>query len=211
MTTNLPATVQLSTLTREIGELTDKLAPADRETVAKHLLSLTKSGMAVPSGMKPDDMHSVYGYALSDVPAVGLRRAVEKIIKGEYNINYRFLPLPPELAAMARLEAKSLRDDLVRLREKQATIQSLTASQPQEPDQATRERVGKLRKDFLRRHQEQRAADRSHAVHAPMSEEKADMLGRIMALPDAKTITVEQHEYRSRVKEEIENVKGVES
>lgn len=202
--TNLPATVQLSTLSREIGDLTERLQPADGQMIAKHLLSLRKAGMAIPNGMKPEDLEAVYAYALSDVPAFGLRRAVEKIIKGEYPIKYGFMPLPPELAAMARAEARVLREDLARLRDKEAALAEIAKGPPKEPDRESIQRVKGLLSSFRSAHQEAKAMQRGQAVHEPMAPEKADRLARIMALPDAKEITAEQAAFRRKVAAEID-------
>lgn len=187
----------------EITALTDRLAPADGETIAKHLLSLRKAGMAIPSGMKPDDLEPVYTYALSDVPAFGLRRAVEKIIKGEYQIKYGFMPLPPELAAMARAEARTLREDLSRLRAREATLADIAKGPPPEPDESTKERVRHLREQFKRFHAEQKAQERGVAIHEPMTPERAAHWEKIMALPDAKEISAEQQAFRRKVEMDV--------
>lgn len=206
--TNLPATVQLSTLSREIGELTERLAPAEPDAISKHLLSLRKAGMSIPSGMKPEDLEAVYTYALSEVPAYGLRKAVEKIIKGEYAIKYGFIPLPPELAAMARSEARVIREDLVRLREKQETLATIANGPAPEPDKDAIARVAKMRREFLQWHNDEKIANGKMMASQPMSEERIAMLEKISSLPDAKTISAEQQAYRRRVSAEIEKAKG---
>lgn len=196
-------------MNREIGALTEKLQPADGSAIAKHLLSLRKAGMSIPNGMKPDDLEAVYTYALSDVPAFGLRRAVEKIIKGEYQIKYGFMPLPPELAAMARAEAKATRDDLVRLREKEATLRDLAKKPDDRPDEAAKERMRQLLENFRI---DTAAARVSMTVpQEPMSNERAAYFEAIMDLrdkpggPDASEAA-----YRRKVNAEIEASRKVE-
>lgn len=201
--TNLPATVQLSTLSREIGDLTERLQPADGQMIAKHLLSLRKAGMAIPNGMKPEDLEAVYAYALSDVPAFGLRRAVEKIIKGEYPIKYGFMPLPPEMAAMARGEARVLREDLIRLKERKASIEALSATPPAAVDENAKARIRSMLSGFRAAYREEKAAQRGMPVYEPLTPEKAEQMARMMALPDAKEITAEQAAYRRRVAAEL--------
>lgn len=164
--------------------------------------------MSIPSGMKPEDLEPVYTYALSDVPAYGLRRAVEKIIKGEYAIKYGFIPLPPELAAMARAEARVIREDLRRLCEKHDTLATIANSKVQEPDKEAIARVAKMRREFLQWHHDEKIANGKMMAPQPMSEERIAMLERIASLPDAKTITAEQQAYRRRVSAEIEKAKG---
>lgn len=197
---NLPA--QISTLSREIGALTEKLAPAGSDTIARYLLSMRKAGMAIPAGMKPDDLEATYGYALADVPAYGLHRAVEKLLKGEYEIERGFIPRPPELAAMARLEAKVIREDLARLRERERTLKDLS-EKPCEVDEASRARVKALLANFRKGHAEAKAKQRGQPVHMPMSPEQADYWSKISALPDAESLSAENMEHRRKIGSEL--------
>lgn len=197
---NLPA--QISTLSREIGVLTEKLAPAGSDAIARYLLSMRKAGMAIPAGMKPDDLEPTYGYALADVPAYGLHRAVEKLLKGEYEIERGFIPRPPELAAMARSEAKVIRDDLARLRGRERTLKELS-EKPHEADEASKARVKALLANFRKSHADAKAKERGHPVHVPMSPEQAEYWSKISALPDAETISAENHEQRRKIGNEL--------
>ena len=196
--TNLPVTAQLSTLSQEIGALTAKLAPAESSSIASYLLSMRKAGMALTQGMKPEDLETVYGYALSDVPAVGLKRAVEKIIKGEYDIEHGFIPRPPELAAMARAEAKAIRDDLARLREKERTLRDLQG-QPAPVSEEARARVRSILKKFRAGHEAYRAEQRGNVVHEPMSEDKAEYWRKIEGLKDARHVDAEHLTFRRKI------------
>lgn len=118
---NLPAT--LSTLNQEIGALTDQLAPADEALIARAIDTLDRGGMNAPAGIAPENLLSEYSIALDGVPRYGLVTAITKLKRGEYEtIKAGFMPLPAELAAIARLEAKSLREDRIR---KQETLNAL--------------------------------------------------------------------------------------
>jgi len=203
--TNLPATVQLSTLSREIGALTDQLRPAEADAISKYLLSMRKAGMSVPTGMKPEDLESVYGYALSDVPAFGLKRAVEKIIKGEYPIKNGFIPLPPELAAMARAEAKTVRDDLTRLREKEATIRDLQ-NKPEPASEDARARVRSMLGRFRSEHEASKAQARGVVHQEPMTEDRAAYWGKIKDMKDADEVSAEQQAFRRKVDTDLSTV-----
>lgn len=158
--------------------------------------------MALSQGMKPEDLETVYGYALSDVPAIGLKRAVEKIIKGEYNIEHGFIPRPPELAAMARAEAKAIRDDLTRLREKERTLRDLQEQPPPVSEEA-RARVRSILKKFRADHEAYRAEQRGNVVHEPMSEEKAEYWRKIEAMKDSRFIDAEHIAFRNKIAKEM--------
>ncbi len=196
---------QISNLNREIGALTEQLQPAQPDNIARHLLSMRKAGMALPVGMKPEDLEPVYGYALSEVPAYGLRRAVEKIIKGEYDIERGFIPRPPELAAMSRAEAKVVRDDLVRLREKMATLEDLK-HKPAAADEGAKARVRAILERFRAEHKAAKAQERGVVVHEPMTAEQAEYYAKINALKDAPNITAEQLAHRRKIGMELEKL-----
>lgn len=199
----LPATTQLSTLSQEIGELTEKLAPPTSEMIAANLLSMRRVGMAYSKGIEPEMIETVYSYALRDVPAVGLQEATKKILKGEYNIEYGFIPKPPELAAMARAEAKEERDKRAGLIEKQRTLQDLSSYRSRKPDQGTKERI----RDMLGRFRAETAAARVENAlpQETMSEERAAYFAQIMQLNDAKGgPDASQMAFRRKIKAEIE-------
>lgn len=139
------ATGQPLTMSPEIGALTEKLRPAGSAEVARHIQSMMNAGLTFPGSIDADDDRvgdkrpdpaDVYAYALQDVPLYGLRRATEKLIKGEYagnpDILLGVIPKPPVLAAISRLEAKPLVDDRIRLTERQKYAQAprLVSSQP---------------------------------------------------------------------------------
>lgn len=159
--------------------------------------------MALPNGMKPEDLEPVYNYALSDVPSFGLRRAVEKVIKGEYEIERGFIPRPPELAAMARAEAKSVRDDIARLREKEATIKGMVEAKTDRPDEAAKERIRCMLGRFRAENTARRAQERGVIFHEPISPEKAEYWEKIQSLKDAPEITAEQQAFRRKISNDI--------
>lgn len=197
--------MQLSTLSREIGALTEQLQPVEKDSIAKYLLSMRKAGMALPNGMKPEDLEPVYNYALAEVPAYGLKRAVEKIIKGEYEIERGFIPRPPELAAMARAESKTVRDDLARLREKEATIKGMAEAKNDRPDEAAKERIRSMLGRFRVDNNARKAQARGIPVHEPMSPDRAEHWAKIQALKDAPEISAEQMAFRRKIEMDLSN------
>lgn len=138
--TNLPAT--LSTLQTEITALTERLKPATEDHVSDAISTLLAAGLMLPSAMDPAKAPAVYAFALSHVSSAGLKKAVTKIIRGEYpNINQAFIPAPPQLASMARSETKVIADDLARSRLK---LESMTPAQPEKKSPESIERVRQL-------------------------------------------------------------------
>lgn len=137
--TNLP--VALSTLQNEIIALTERLKPATEDHVSDAIGTLLAAGLVLPSAMDPEKAPTVYGYALAHVSSSGLKRVVSKLIRGEYDgINRAFIPAPPELAAMARTETKTIADDLARARLK---LESMTPppAEKKSPEQIARVRA----------------------------------------------------------------------
>lgn len=146
--TNLPAT--LSTLEGEITALTERLKPATEDHVADAIGSLLASGLALPSAMDPKKAPAVYAFALANVSSSALKRAVTKLIRGEYdNVNRAFMPSAPELAALARGEAKIIMDDLARAKLKR---DSMTPPTPEKKSPESIERVRALVADFTKGH-----------------------------------------------------------
>jgi hypothetical protein len=127
-------TPETSILSQEIGALQAQLAPADDGQIAKYLLSMRRAGMVLPLGIRPEDLEPVYGFALSGTPAAALKRVVEKLIRGEYQLERGFIPRPPELAELARTEVRHQRADLLRLTEKQRALQELSQARARKPD-----------------------------------------------------------------------------
>lgn len=162
--------------------------------------------MTLPDGVKPEDLEAVYGYALSDVPAFGLKRAVEKLIKGEYDIRRGYIPKPPELAAMARAEAKVIRDDLTRLREKRATLLDLQ-KKPQPVSQDSLDRVRAMLGRFRADQEASAARHRGEPVSEPMTDEKAEYWRRIEALRDAPEVSADQRAFRRKIEMDLPEAK----
>jgi len=204
---NLPAV--LSTLETEIGALTEKLAPATEDHVSKAVRSLLAAGLALPSGMKAEKAPEIYAYALAGIPAFGIQKATACIIRGEYNINRGFVPTPPEFAAMARLETKTIREDLMRLREKQATLQD--AAKPREksnPEQL--ERIRQMHAQFKVAHAESKVTDRFRQQVEEMTPEQAEYWEKINALRDASELSEEQRAFRRKIGKAIDALQGQE-
>lgn len=113
---NLPA--RLSTLQSEISALTEKLSPCGVDEVGKCIASLMDAGMMIPASIQSEDPIEEYRIALKGVPIHGLRTVFVRLKRGEYELQNRsFLPIPSEMAAMANLECRSLREERVRASE----------------------------------------------------------------------------------------------
>lgn len=213
MTQTLPATTQLSTLTREISELNDQLAPSRDDEIASVIGFLIDAGLSYPSTIDISKAVSIYCFALSGVPAFGLRRAMEKLIKGEIEgIPLGMIPRPPELAAIARGEAKHLQSARIQAQEKRKTIEETqrSVSDRETPERAAqRERVKQLRQSFLRQHKEQKAAVKG-VQHEPMDADQAAHWEKIASLPDAPSMHAEQAAFRRKILSDVAAAKAAE-
>lgn len=130
----------------KISELTARLTPCDVDIITASIDALQGAGFTPPHGIAPERLIYEYQFSLKRVPHIGLRLAVHKLRRGELNPPRRgFIPLPAELAHMARVEAQETADDLSRIRSMQASIEE--RSKPKIPDtdrQAQIERVRSL-------------------------------------------------------------------
>lgn len=204
--TNLPAT--LSTLKQDIGALTDKLAPARPDFIAECLDKLKSGGMMVPKGIAPADFVREYTIALGGVPGYGLAVAVTKLKRGEYpDVKPDFMPLPAMLAAIARLETKAIRDDLVRLREKEATLAEV-AKPREKTSEEQKERIRQLHAQFKAAHAESKVGDRFNPIPTEMTDEQLEYWSKIQAIKDADTITEEQRAMRRKIASSIASAQG---
>ncbi|WP_322882726.1 hypothetical protein U8C37_12640 [Sinorhizobium medicae] len=202
--TNLPAPAQLSTLNREISALTERLSPVREEAVLRSLEVMQAAGMSIPSGIDPNKLDAVYGYALEGVPNCGLAIATQKLIKGDYagnpDILLGMIPKPPILAALAKAESRLAREDLARKREIAATL----THQPPEIDRSP-EVMARVRA----RLNQTKAAAGGIVVQKSMSPERAEELARILALPDARSVSAEQMAYRRKIEMDLDAVEPI--
>lgn len=191
---SLPA--QQSTLQQQITALTKQLAPATFDEIDVVLNGLMDGGMMFPATIKAKDKIGEYRKAMSDCPSVGLRKVSVKLKRGEYdNVNLAFIPLPAELAAMARAEARTEREDRQRLRERAKAIEEQSARpEPRDPEMIAR--VKAARERYMARHADEKAM--GQAPEKPMDEERAAYLQQIMAMRDAPEISAEQAAFRRK-------------
>ncbi|MDX3926757.1 MAG: hypothetical protein QHC90_13260 [Shinella sp.] len=198
--TNLPAV--LSTLQSEITVLTERLKPAAEEQVSEAVRSLLAAGLSLPSSMDPEKAPAVYRYAITNVSVTGLRKAVSKLIRGEYeNINKAFIPTPPELAAMARAETRPIVDDLARAK---AKMESIRPPETPKVDAAAKARIRSMLKNFRAENFARKSQERGSPPHETLTPEKVDYWAKITAMPDAKEITEEQHAFRRKIEMQTE-------
>lgn len=198
--TNLPAT--LSTLNQQIAALNEKLVPVTGDHVARGIRSLLAAGLSLPSGMQADKAPEIYGYALAGVPAYGLQVAISKIIRGEYDINRAFVPSAPELAAIARAEARVIREDKVRLTER-ASAMTIPKAEP--VSEAGKQKIKSLLRGFRAKHSAAKSV--SSVPQEPMSDAKAEYYQKIMELRDAPEMNREHAMFRNHISQEIETRK----
>lgn len=204
MSQNLPATRQLSILTREISELNDRLRPAPDDFIAERIGFLVDAGLAFPSSMAMDKAMPIYCFALAGIPAYGIAKAAEKLVKGEISgIPLGLIPKPPEFADLARTEAKHLVEHRLRLNEQKRTVEETV--RPSEADRSPEvmARVRARLNQFKRDHHAQKLAERGIDPHPPLSDERAEFLRRLQELPDAPSVTAEQHAFRRRVASDL--------
>lgn len=191
----------LSNLEQQISDARARMVAAGNDDVAKCLKSLQAAGLGIASGIAPKEVNTVYSFALADLSREALNITTRKLIRGEYDIDRKdFIPKPPELAAMVRAEARVLAADISRLT---ATADAIRPQEPVIISEEMRSRAREKLAQFRVWHAEAKVAERYGNVKEPMSEERASMLSRIMALPDAKEVTADQAAYRRRVAAEL--------
>lgn len=179
-----------------------RLAPAAESDIAKVLVSLRSAGMGLPTGMKPEDVTTVYSYALSGLSTDALNIAAKKLIRGEYPIERKaFIPTPPELAAIVRAESRVISDDLVRLKD---TAESMRGPEKPKVDEAAKARIREKLAQFRADHAAQKAASKTPVVEEEMTHEQVAYFRKIQDLPDAPEITPEQMRHRNAIASRIE-------
>ena len=172
------------TLVEQITEAENALRIPARDEILAGLKWLLDTGISYPVSLPHGEEEDAYLAVLKNVPVCGLRKVLSKIRNGQYeNFNYAFIPLPAELAAMSRAEAKTERDDLVRLRETRQTLESNT--KPAVHDEATKARIGKMLEAFRAEHRARKEAERGVVVEEEDSPEQIERWEKIMAMPDA--------------------------
>ncbi|MDW9814946.1 hypothetical protein GOB25_07670 [Sinorhizobium meliloti] len=164
------------------------------------------AGMTIPAGIDPQKIDAVYGYALEGVPSCGLTIATQKLIKGDYagnpDILLGMIPKPPILAALAKAESRLAREDLARKRDIAATL----THQPPEVDRSPEvmARVRAKLEQFRQEHAASKAATGAVIAPEPLSPERANELARMLALPDARSLSAEQLAYRRKIEMDVD-------
>ena len=161
--------------------------------------------MAYPPSIPEGKRSEAYLAVLSSVPSCGLRKALTKLRNGEYeNINLAFIPLPAELAAMSRAEAKAEREDLLRLRETKQTFDDRTAEAPK-VDEAAKARIRAKLQIFRAETQARKDAERGVVVEEEPTPEQIDRWKKIMAMPDApRELTADEIAHRRTIAAKVE-------
>lgn len=189
----------------EISSLTEQLQPASDDAVTARILSLHNAGLAWPPGIDGKSAARVYGFALKGLPGEALKRTVTRIIRGEVEEIKSFMPTPPQLAVMVRMEARPLLDARARARE---TIESLTANRAgtvRDPASVARVRdlVRKVKDDAA---EVREASRRGYTADLPISHEQAETYKRMLDLPDRPGADdADTAAFRRRIVAKIEN------
>lgn len=145
MGTEISTSVTISNLDAQISALTEKLAPATERDVAGFLRSLMAAGLAMPSPIEPERSPAIYGYSLAGLPLSCIERVAKKLLRGEYDREYGFLPKPPEFAQLVRAEEAVIRADVRRQREIRQTRMELEEQKSRPaPSEESRARVRAL-------------------------------------------------------------------
>ncbi|MDQ0132645.1 hypothetical protein J2T08_000546 [Neorhizobium galegae] len=166
---------------------------------------LKSGGMLVPKSIAAADFIKEYTIALGGVPVHGLMTVVAKLKRGEYpDVPAEFMPLPAQLAAMARAECRVILDDVARLREKKNALSEAVKPAEISPEERRRqiESVRLMRTSFRLAHLESKASVFS-PVHEPMDADKAEYWKKVAALPDAKSIDADQSAFRRKVASDL--------
>jgi len=203
--TNAVTTTQ-STYEAQITELSEQLKPCGPTSVAKALLSLANAGLSLPRGIKADKQDTVYAYALDGIPQQGLARAVQKLIRGEYERkDYGGIPKPPEMAKLAREESAHLLSALRTAKEAVRQIEEIRTFK------AGRQRSETEQERITARVAAARAMNMKVETLESMDGEKVDYFKRISGLRDRGDITEEQKAMQRRVAIEIKQQTGDEN
>ncbi|MFC3072372.1 hypothetical protein [Shinella pollutisoli] len=166
--------------------------------------SLLSAGLSLPGNMDASKSPEIYAYALSKVSATGVRKAVAKLVRGEYDLrNKAFIPTPPEFADLARHETREIVDDLSRLK---ARREALTAEKAPDHDEATKARIRQLLKNFRSSREAEKVQNRELAE--PMDDDRAEYWRSIMALKDADNVTEEQMQFRRRIEKRVSDTEA---
>ena len=148
---------------------------------------------------------SVYVFALKGLPGEALKRTVTKIIQGEFEGITGFMPTPPQLAVMVRMEARPLLDARASARE---TLESLTAPSAgtvRDPASVARVRdlVRKVKEDAA---EVREASQRGSMAVLPISHEQAETYKKILDLPDRPGgVDEDVMSFRRRIQTKIDN------
>lgn len=168
-------------------------------------MSLRNGGLDWPQGMDIKTAARVYGFALKGLPIKALKDTITKILRGEVEGITKFMPTPPQLAVMVRMEARLLVDARARARE---TIESLTVNHGETArDPASVARVRALVRKVKDGAAEVREASRrGYTADLPISHEQAETYKRMLELPDRPGADdADTAAFRRRIVAKIEN------
>lgn len=196
----MPATMTPSTLTQEIGVLTDALRPAAAEAINNFIEDLNSRGFAYPTSISPEKVLEEYAAVLSRYSVGALSKARRKLRDGEFDKFRGFLPTPAEFAEIVRREQRVISEDLARAR---AKLEAITPEPAIEKTAEAKARVRALLGQFRASVAASKAQERGAVADDSVSPEMADMWAKIMDLPDAKEVGIEQIQYRNAVRAKL--------
>ncbi len=199
--TNLPAT--LSTLETQIGALTKQLAPAQETHVTEAIRSLISAGLSLPVNMDAAKAPEIYSFALGKVSATGVKKAVAKLVRGEYPLkNKAFIPLPPDFADLARGEDRVVIDDLAGLRSSKEMLEGASRQgERSNPEQLAR--IRELHKNFQHFHEANKDRTDRSGAHSPIDDERRARLEKILAAPERPDVRPEEIKFANEMANRI--------
>ena len=151
-------------MNQQLSTLTEALQPASDDAIASGLLKLHRAGLAYPPGIDANAAGRIYSFAMKGIPIEGLKRAIERIVRGEVEgQNMNFIPTPPAFASLARREATALYADRSRIRETLNAIETGRAPSATK-DPATIARVRAMVALVKETTEEMNAADRPRPI-----------------------------------------------
>lgn len=116
--------LSISILTEQRTVLAGQLAAASEDAIVSALIKMHRAGLAYPPQIDAKAAGKVYGFAMKGIAIEGLKRAIERFVRGEVaGQNPNFIPTPPAFAAEARRCAAELYADMARINETIATIE----------------------------------------------------------------------------------------
>lgn len=184
-----------STLQREISNLRASLQPASEDAIAARIIAMHEAGLSYPQAINPKKARAAYSFALRGCAIEALRITSIKILRGEIPTIRRFLPTPPELAALVREEHSRLSSEARSARDQLEALEYQPQPKRTPEEQARAEAVVARARNLIK--SSARPAD-------GISNSDPEYWSKIAALKDRPHVYPEHEKFRERVKSTLE-------